>query len=65
MRRPLLKPEEKRHVNLQTLVTRAEHRKLMRIVKQTGFTISDILREGLNAQLNRWEEDQKCESAQS
>lgn len=56
MKRAHMKPEDKRHVNLQTLVTLSERRKLLRMVKATRRSISDILRDGLQTEFKRWEE---------
>lgn len=61
MRKPLMKPEEKRHVNLQTLVTLREQRKLLQMVKETRRSISNILRDGLRYQFEQWDKNGRSE----
>lgn len=61
MKKPHMKPEEKRYVNLQTLVTLGEQKRLLKMIRSKGGSISNVLRDGLRIQLAEWEK--QCESA--
>jgi len=56
-----MKPDEKRHVNLQTLVTTREHKQLIRMAKETRRTVSNILRDALQVQLDQWDKNGRPE----
>ena len=59
-----MKPEVKRRINLQTLVSREEHKQTLLMSRKTGRSVSSILRDGLLAELAMFEAGEKDAEAQ-